>query len=168
MRSGWWIGVTAGVALGLGTVAGVSVATQPASAATSGTVTFAKLRQVEKVSVAAVKRTNADHKKLNRVAAQLPLWAVSSGAAGSNLIRGDGVVSSQRLTDGNYRVRFVRDISQCTWSGTPATEGASLPDAFTVRLALDLTEPTKSQLIVRTNDATGNPKDSGFHVQVFC
>ena len=168
MRSGWWIGVTAGVALGIGTVAAVDVATQPATAATTGPVTFAQLKQVQRVSVAAVKRTNADHKKLNRVAAQLPLWAVSSGAAGSNLLRGDGVVLSQRLTDGNYRVRFVRDVSQCTWSGTPATDGASLPDAFSVRIALDLTEPTKSQLIVRTNDAAGNPKDSGFHVQVFC
>ncbi|HMN99689.1 MAG TPA: hypothetical protein PKD59_09765 [Miltoncostaeaceae bacterium] len=167
MRSGWWIGVTAGVALGIGTVAAVDVATQPATAAT-GTVTFAQFKQVQKVSIAAVKRTNADHKKLNRVAAQLPLWAVSSGAPGSNLLRGDGVVLSQRLTDGNYRVRFVRDVSQCTWSGTPATDGASLPDAFSVRIALDITEPTKSQLIVRTNDAAGNPKDSGFHVQVFC
>jgi len=168
MRSGWWIGITAGVALGLGTVAAVDVATQPATAATTGPVTFAQLKQVQKVSIAAVKRTNADHKKLNRVAAQLPLWAVSSGAAGSNLLRGDGVVLSQRLTDGNYRVRFVRDVSQCTWSGTPATDGASLPDAFSVRISLDVTEPTKSQLIVRTNDAAGNPKDSGFHVQVFC
>jgi hypothetical protein len=167
MRSGWWIGVTAGVALGLGTVAAVDVATQPASAAT-GTVTIAQFKQVQKVSIAAVKRTNADHKKLNRVAAQLPLWAVSSGAPGSNLLRGDGVVLSQRLTDGNYRVRFVRDVSQCTWSGTPATDGASLPDAFSVRIALDITEPTKSQLIVRTNDAAGQAKDSGFHVQVFC
>ena len=118
MRSGWWIGITAGVALGIGTVAAVDVATQPATAATTGPVTFAQLKQVQRVSVAAVKRTNADHKKLNRVAAQLPLWAVSSGAAGSNLLRGDGVVLSQRLTDGNYRVRFVRDVSQCTWSGT--------------------------------------------------
>ena len=168
MRSGWWIGVTAGVVLGLGGVAAVDVATQPAVAQSGGTATFAQLKQVQKVSTAALKRTNADHKKLNRVAAQLPLWAVSSGAAGSNLIRGDGVVLSQRLTDGNYRVRFVRDVSQCTWSGTPATEGASLPDAFTVRISLDLTEPTKSQLIVRTNDAAGGPKDSGFHVQVFC
>src|SRR5262245_54450101 len=117
MRSGWWIGITAGVALGIGTVAAVDVATQPATAAT-GTVTIAQFKQVQKVSIAAVKRTNADHKKLNRVAAQLPLWAVSSGAPGSNLLRGDGVVLSQRLTDGNYRVRFVRDVSQCTWSGT--------------------------------------------------
>jgi hypothetical protein len=167
MRSRWWIGVTAGVALGLGSVVAVDVATQPA-VAQGGTVTFAKLRQVQKVSVAALKRTNADHKKLNRVAAQLPLWAVSSGAPGSNLIRGDGAVLAQRLTDGNYRVRFVRDVSQCTWSGVPATEGASLPDAFTVRISMDLTEATKSQLVVRTNNAAGQPQDSGFHVQVFC
>ena len=53
MRSGWWIGVTAGVALGLGTVATVDVATQPASAATAGTVTIAQFKQVQKVSVAA-------------------------------------------------------------------------------------------------------------------
>ena len=167
MKSRWWIGVTAGVALGLGSVAAVDVATQPASAA-SGTVTVAQFQQVKKVSVAAVKRTNTDHKKLNRVAAQLPLWAVSSGAPGSNLLRGDGAVLAQRLTEGNYRVRFVRDVSACTWNGVPATDGASLPDAFSVRIALDITEPSKTQLVVRTNDAAGQPKDSGFHVQVFC
>ena len=35
-------------------------------------------------------------------------------------------------------------------------------------MALDITEPTKTQLIVRTNDAAGQAKDCGFHVQVFC
>jgi hypothetical protein len=167
MKGRWWIGVTAGVALGLGSVVGVEAATQPATAQ-GGTVSFAQFRQVQKVSTAAVRRGNDARKRLNKIGLQLPLWVVSSGAVGSNLIRGDGVVSSQRLTDGNYRVRFVRDVSACTWSATPATDGVSLPDGFSIRVALDITEVSKTQLVVRTNDAAGQPVDSGFHVQVFC
>jgi len=167
MKGRWWVGVTAGVALGLGTVVGVEAATQPASAQ-SGTVTVNQLRTVQKVSQAAVRRGNDARKRLNKIGLQLPLWAVSSGAVGSNLIRGDGAVSSQRLTDGNYRVRFVRDVSACTWSATPASDGVTLPAGFSVRVALDTTEVSRTQLVVRTNDATGQPVDSPFHLQVFC
>jgi hypothetical protein len=167
MKGRWWVGVTAGVALGLGTVVGVEAATQPASAQ-SGTVTVNQLRTVQKVSQAAVRRGNDARKRLNKIGLQLPLWAVSSGAVGSNLIRGDGAVSSQRLTDGNYRVRFVRDVSACTWSATPASDGVTLPAGFSVRVALDTTEVSRTQLVVRTNDAAGQPVDSPFHLQVFC
>jgi hypothetical protein len=167
MKGRWWIGVTAGVAIGLGSVVGVEAATQPATAQ-GGTVSFAQFRQVQKVATAAVRRGNDSRKRLNKIGLQLPLWAVSSGAVGSNLLRGDGVVSSQRLTDGNYRVRFVRDVSACTWSATPASDGAALPAGFSIRVALDITEVSKTQLVVRTNDAAGQPVDSPFHVQVFC
>jgi hypothetical protein len=167
MKGRWWVGVTAGVALGLGTVVGVEAATQPASAQ-SGTVTVNQLRTVQKVSQAAVRRGNDARRRLNKIGLQLPLWAVSSGAVGSNLIRGDGAVSSQRLTDGNYRVRFVRDVSACTWSATPASDGVTLPAGFSVRVALDTTEVSRTQLVVRTNDAAGQPVDSPFHLQVFC
>jgi hypothetical protein len=168
MRGRWWVGVATGLALGLGAVVAIDAATDEASAQGRIVVSAEQLRINQKISQAAVRRVNTDHKKLNRVAAQLPLWAVSHGGAGSNLLRGDGVVASQRLTAGNYRVRFVRNIAGCAWSATPATEGASLPDGFSARVSLDLTEPSRAQLIVRTNAANGDPADSGFHVLVFC
>lgn len=168
MKGRWWIGVTAGMVLGLGVIAISEVATQEATAARSHEVSIAELKRVERVSVAAVRRSNQSRQRLNKIGLQLPLWAVSSGAAGSNLVRGDGAVLAQRLTDGNYRVRFIRDVRACTWSATPAADGATLPPAFTVRVALDTTEPSGAQLVVRTNDATGAPVDSPFHLQVFC
>jgi hypothetical protein len=166
MKARWWVGVTAGVALGLGTVVGVEAATQPATAQ-SGTVTVNQLTTVSKISQAAVRRSNAARSRLNKIGLQLPLWAVSSGAVGSNLVRGDGALLSQRTTAGSYRVRFVRNVSACTWSATVASDGPTLPPALSVRVALDTTEVTRSQLIVRTNDASG-PVDSPFHLQVFC
>lgn len=163
-----WIGITAGLAIGLGGIVGVEAMTTEASAQRSTAVSVDQVKSLQRVSQAAVRRSNEARKRLNKIGLQLPLWAVSSGAVGSNLVRGDGVVLSQRLTDGNYRVKFFRDISACTWSATPATDAATLPPAFTVRLALDTTDLTKTQLIVRTNDAVGTPIDSPFHVQVFC
>jgi hypothetical protein len=154
--------------LGLGAVVGLEAATDDASAQRPVAVTAQQLKVNQRISQAAVRRSNQNRARLNKIGLQLPLWAVSSGAAGSNLLRGDGAVSSQRITAGNYRVRFVRDVSACTWSATPATDGASLPDGFSARVALDTTEPAKTQLVVRTNAADGSPADSGFHVQVFC
>ncbi len=168
MKDRWWIGVAAGLAIGLGGIVGVEAATSEASAQRSFTVSAEQLKTNQKISQTAVKRVNEARKRLNKIGLQLPLWAVSTGAVGANLVRGDGVVSSQRLTDGNYRVKFVRDVSLCTWSATPATDAGTLPAGFTARVALDTTDLTKTQLIVRTNDAAGAPLDSPFHVQVFC
>jgi hypothetical protein len=168
MRARWWVGTAAGVALGLATVLGVEAATGDASARSSITVSAKQLKTNQRIAQAALKRSNVSRKRLNKIGLQLPMWAVSSGAPGSNLVRGDGAVLSQFVGEGNYRVRFVRPVSACTWSATPATEGASLPDAFSIRVALDVTEPSRTQLIVRTNNASGQPANSGFHLQVFC
>ena len=168
MKGRWWIGVTAGVVIGLGGIVAVEATTGEASAQRATEVSADQIKSLQRTSQAAVRRGNDARKRLNKIGLQLPLWAVSSGAVGSNLVRGDGVVLSQRLTDGNYRVKFFRDVTACTWSATPATDGATLPPGFTARVALDTTDVTKTQLIVRTNDAAGNPVDSPFHVQVFC
>lgn len=181
MRSGWWIGVTAGVAIGLGSVAAVEVATAPASAA-SAVVTIPQLKRVEKQARTAVKRSNVAVRRANAVAkaaaqdatnigvinGKLPLWAISSGDVGSDLVRGVNAVSSQRLTDGNYRVRFNRDVSTCSWSATLASTNGTIPAATSIRLALDTTEVTHTQIVVRTGDGAGNPVNSPFQVQVFC
>ncbi|WP_217914134.1 hypothetical protein [Miltoncostaea marina] len=169
MKGRWWIGVTAGVALGLGAVVATEAATDEASAQRPVTVSAQQLKINQRISVAAVKRSND---ALGRVAALQGslLMAASSGAVGSNLIpaQSRGAVSSQRVDEGNYRVRFVRDVSACTWTASPSAATPPIPDAHSVRLALDTTDASKAQLVVRTFTAQGNAVNSAFHVQVIC
>jgi hypothetical protein len=93
---------------------------------------------------------------------------VSSGAVGSNLVRGRAAVSSQLVGEGNYRVKFTRNISTCSWSATVGDDVPPIPTAASIRLALDTTDVARTQLIVRTFLANGNAVNAGFHVQVFC
>jgi hypothetical protein len=58
MRGRWWIGVAAGVALGLGTVVAVDAATEEASAQARFTVSAEQLRINQRISQAAVRRSN--------------------------------------------------------------------------------------------------------------
>lgn len=58
MSGRWWIGVTAGVALGLGTVVAVDGATQDAAAQATFRVTPEQLRINQRISQAAVRRSN--------------------------------------------------------------------------------------------------------------
>lgn len=168
MTGRWWIGVAAGVALGLGTVVAVETATDEASAQSGFTLSREQLRTNQRISIAAVKRVNQAQKDIAALGAAAPLYAVSSGAVGSNLIRGRGAVSSQRIDVGNYRVKFARNISACTWSATIGSDAPPVPDAVSARLALDTTDVARTQLVVRTIAANGQFVDGGFHVQVFC
>jgi hypothetical protein len=159
MRGRWWVGVGAGLALGLGGVIAVEAATDEASAQRPVAVTAQQLKINQRISQAAVKRSND---------AQARLTAVSSGAVGSNLVRGNGAVSSQRVDEGNYRVRFAREVATCSWTGTPATDAPPVPDGVSVRIALDTTDTARTQVVVRTANAAGVPINAGFHVQVVC
>jgi hypothetical protein len=59
MRGRWWIGVASGVALGLGSIVAVDVATQEASAqASKFRVSAEQLRINQRISQAAVRRSN--------------------------------------------------------------------------------------------------------------
>ena len=58
MRGRWWIGVAAGVALGLGTLVAVDAATQDAAAQATFRVTPEQLRINQRISQAAVRRSN--------------------------------------------------------------------------------------------------------------
>ena len=168
MTGRWWVGVAAGVALGLGGVVAAEVATDDASAQSGFTLSREQLRTNQRISVAAVKRVNQAQKDIAALGAAAPLYAVSNGAIGSNLIRGRGAVSSQRIDDGNYRVKFVRNIAACTWSGTLGTDAPPVPDAASIKLALDTTDVARTQLVVRTTGPGGAGINAGFHVQVFC
>lgn len=168
MRTRLWVGVATGVALGLGAVVAVEASTDEASAQRPVAITVQQLKINQRISQAAVKRSNESTARLNAVEPQLPLWAVSSGAVGSNLVRGDGAVASQRIDDGNYRVKFNRNIAGCTWSATIASDTPPVPEALSVRLALDTTDAARTQLVVRTSNQGGAPVNSPFHVQVMC
>lgn len=168
LKGRWWIGVSVGVALGLGGIIAVEAATDEASAQRPVAVTTQQLTINQRISQAAVKRSNDAQKRLTAIEAHPTLFAVSSGAVGSNLVRGNGAVSSQRVDEGNYRVKFAREVSTCSWTGTPATDAPPVPDAVSVRIALDTTDAGRTQLVVRTANAQGNPINAGFHVQVMC
>jgi hypothetical protein len=168
MRGRWWVGVGAGLALGLGGVIAVEAATDEASAQRPVAVTAQQLKINQRISQAAVKRSNDAQARLTAVEAHPTLFAVSSGAVGSNLVRGNGAVSSQRVDEGNYRVRFAREVATCSWTGTPATDAPPVPDGVSVRIALDTTDTARTQVVVRTANAAGVPINAGFHVQVVC
>ena len=167
MTGRWWVGVAAGVALGLGAVVALEASTDAASAQRPVIVSPQQLKINQRISQAAVTRVNEAQRDIAALGAAAPIYAVSSGAVGSNLVRGRGAVSSQRIDVGNYRVKFVRNISICSWSATLTGEAPPVPAATSVRLALDTTDVARTQLVVRTNTAAG-PSDSGFHLQVFC
>jgi hypothetical protein len=164
----WWVGTAAGVALGLGAVIAVEGATGQADAARPVTVSAQQLTINQRISQAAVKRSNDALKQLGTITPQIPLFAVSSGAVGSNLVRGRGATSAQRIDDGNYRVKFDRNIAACSWTGTASADAPPVSDAVTVRIALDTTDAGRTQLVVRTSNAAGQPANSPFHIQVVC
>lgn len=168
LKRHWWVGIAAGTALGLGGVVALDAATDEASAQRPVAVTAQQLKINQKISQAAVRRSNNALTRIGAIEARPSLFAVSSGAVGSNLVRGKGAVSSQRVDEGNYRVKFDRNISACSWTATPSVDAPPVPDAVTVRIALDTTDAARTQLVVRTANVAGAPANGGFHVQVIC
>ena len=168
MKGRWWIGVTAGVALGRGAVVATEVATEEASAQRGFAVSAQQLKINQRISVAAVKRSNEAQARVARVEGSL-LYATSSGAVGSSLVRGRGAVSVQRVDEGSYRVKFNREIASCSWTAAPAADAPPAADvAQSVRLVLDTTDAPRTQLVVRTYTQNGQPANSAFHIQVIC
>ncbi len=168
LKRRWWIGVSAGVVAGLAGVVAFEASTGEATAQRPVAVTAQQLKINQRISSAAVKRSNEALTRLGAVESHPTLFAVSTGAVGSNLARGNGAVSSQRVDEGNYRVKFDRNISACSWSGIPATDAPPVPDAVSVRIALDTTDVARTQLVVRTSNPAGAFVNSGFHLQVIC
>ncbi len=93
------MGITAGVVIGLGTVAGVQAATSDGSAGNRKVIVSPQQLKInQRISQAAVKRSNDALKNLATLNAQVPLFAVSSGAVGSNLVRGRGALAPNAST----------------------------------------------------------------------
>ncbi len=88
-----------------------------------------------------------------------PTYTAFVDAAG-NLVRGNAT-SAQRVNNGNYRVEFDVDISQCTYQATPTTVN---------RTAIaDVVNNNAQQAFIRTALNTNNTfTDSAFSLAVFC
>jgi hypothetical protein len=115
MRGRWWIGVTAGVALGLGTVAAVDAATDTASAQARFTVSAEQLRINQRISQAAVRRSNESLQLLGPIR-RLPNQPNQVLGWRTQDIR-DGAVTAGKLTES------IRE-GQPRWAVVTAGTGA--------------------------------------------
>jgi hypothetical protein len=87
--------------------------------------------------------------------------------ATGNLARGPRVVSSARLSAGNYEVIFNRKIKNCAFTATLGTTGTgSIPAPGLITVAGRA--GNFSGVFVRIVDRTGTSLDSSFHLAVTC
>lgn len=152
IRKNWWIGVTAGLAVGIGGVVVADQVTTPANAAPI-TLSVSQLQINQRISQAAVRRSNEALTLLAPVRAKgstpaagwptasirdgavtsakldttvregLPRWAVVAATTGA-LVRGKGASTASKLADpGLYSVTFDRDVSACSFQATIASTG---------------------------------------------
>ena len=98
MRTRWWVGVAAGVALGLGTVVAVEAATEDASAQGGFAVTAEQLRTNQRVSIAAVRRSNESLQLLDPIRRQPKLPHKVIGWRSQDLR--DGSVTGAKIVNG--------------------------------------------------------------------
>jgi hypothetical protein len=131
MKGRWWIGVTAGLALGLGTIVAVEAATDEASAqAAQFRVTPEQLRINQRISQAAVRRSN---ESLGLLGPIRPRQNQPNRVLGwrTQDIR-DGAVTAGKLTEsvreGQPRWAVVAAGSGALSRGKGATNSVKVPD----------------------------------------
>ena len=99
MRSRWWIGVAAGVALGLGAVAAVDAGTDNASAQAGFRASPEQLRINQRISQAAVRRSNQALDLLDPITRQPKIPNKVLGWRTQDLR--DGVITSAKIANGS-------------------------------------------------------------------
>jgi hypothetical protein len=139
MRMRWFAGVAAGILLGLGTVTAIEAATDQASAQAGFTVSAAQLQINQKISQAAVRRSN---RSLNYLApirttqtdnaddgtkGVTPLSQITgSGKGWTSSQIADGAVTSPKVSDGAVTTAKVSD-GAITEAKLAAALAAKLP-----------------------------------------
>ena len=98
MAKGWWVGVAAGVALGLGSLVAVEAATDDASAQRGFTVSAGQLKINQRISQAAVRRSNEGLRLLDPIRAQRNQPNKVLGWRTQDLR--DGAVSTAKIANG--------------------------------------------------------------------
>ena len=93
------------------------------------------------------------------------LWATVTQEG--TLISGDGAVSAERLTDsadGRYHVRFNRDVRECAWQATIASN-----ETWVGFIEVEPgTNHEVDTLFVGTRNSDGNNGNLPFHLLVTC
>lgn len=110
----WWIGIAAGLVLGIAAIVAVDQASEPATAQSSFSVTPAQLKINQRISQAAVRRSNESLDLLDPVRKSGP--QDDAPGWGTPQLR-DGAVTSQKLSTA------VRE-AQPRWAVVAATTGA--------------------------------------------
>ncbi len=199
MRSrNWWVGVTAGMVLGLGAVIVSEQATTDAEAAAIS-VTPAQLKINQRISQAAVRRSNESldlldpirksgasddapgwgttqirngavtTSKLNTTLREgQPRWAVVAATTGA-LTRAKGASAAAKLADpGLYTVTFDRDVSACALQATIG-DGGTTPLTTGGEVGVWRSPTDPKTVTVRTADSVGDAVNTlPFHVAVLC
>lgn len=98
MRTRWWAGVAAGVVLGLGVVVTAEVATDDASAQGGFAVTAEQLRSNQRISIAAVRRSNQSLDLLDPILRQPKIPNKVLGWRSQDLR--DGAVTGAKIANG--------------------------------------------------------------------
>lgn len=183
----WWLGVTAGVAVGLGGVVVADQVSEPANAAPF-TLSVNQLKINQRISQAAVRRSNealrllapvrpagstpatgwptssirngaVTSEKLDTAVREgQPRWAVVAATSGT-LVRAKGASASAKLADpGLYSVTFDRDVSACAIQATIAATGTD-PITTGGEVSAWRSATDAKVVTVRTAalDATGTP-----------
>lgn len=104
-------------------------------------------------------------------AAITPALALSSGFAVVNsngtLARGAAVQGSQRNATGSYTVDFLHSVKNCVFTATTGLSG-SVGDPPNGYVTVAGANGDTKGVYVATFDASGNPADLGFHLNVRC
>ncbi len=83
------------------------------------------------------------------------------------IVRGKGLLSVTKLGTGVYDVRFVRNITPCSWLGTVGFgqfSGSTGPAMITITGRVT----TNNGLFVTTFNSAGGAADFPFHADVIC
>ncbi len=99
MRPRWWVAVAAGVALGLGVMVAVEAGTGDASAQSGFAVTAEQLRTNQRISIAAVKRSNQSLDLLDPILRQPKIPNKVLGWRSQDLR--DGAVTGAKIANGS-------------------------------------------------------------------
>jgi hypothetical protein len=141
MRGRWWIGVAAGMVLGLGTVIAVQASTGEASAQSGFTVSAEQLRINQRISQAAVNRSNESLNLLDPVRKSGP--ADTAPGWGTTQIADNAVTRTKldsTLREGQPRWAVVAATTGNLVRGKNAVSSAKLPDPgiYTVTFDRDI------------------------------
>lgn len=194
----WWVGVTAGMVLGLGAVIVSDQATTDAEAAAIS-VTPAQLKINQRISQAAVRRSNESldlldpirksgvsddapgwgttqirngavtTSKLNTTLREgQPRWAVVAATTGA-LTRAKGASAAAKLADpGLYAVTFDRDVSACALQATIG-DGGTTPLTTGGEVGVWRSATDPKVVTVRTALSDGTAANTlPFHLTVLC